>query len=164
MANMGNAVHGFLAAYSPDSAEKGRKEQLEMAEGLLARWGVLEALSAENLLEIGARFRKWVSAHWPEAVWHREWPVDQRLETGTVARGVADLILETKDGLVIVDHKAYVADRSEIKDLALEVGEQVQYYADASCGALERIILGMFVHFPMMGEILLVYSDVRNLA
>jgi hypothetical protein len=131
----------------------GRKEQLGMAEGLLARWGIRDALSSENLLEIGDQFRKWVSAHWPEAKWHREWPVDQWLETGTVARGVADLILETKDGLIIIDHKAYAADRSKIKDLALEVGKQLQYYADGSSGALGKNILGMFVHFPMMGEI-----------
>jgi ATP-dependent helicase/nuclease subunit A len=150
MMKMGNAVHGFLAAYGPRTS---RADHIEMAEGLLARWGVKDALSPEDLLEIGDRLRSWISAHWPEAVWHREWPVDQRLESGTIARGVADLILETKDGLVIVDHKAYVADRSEARDLALKVGEQVQYYADGTGTALGKKIVGMFVHFPMLGEI-----------
>jgi len=149
MMNMGSAVHGFLAADDPKIA---RAERVEMAAGLLKRWGVEAALSPEDLLEIGDRLRRWADGKWPGAKWHREWPIFRKLESGTIVRGVADLILETPEGLVVIDHKCYPGKVAEARELALADAPQVQVYADAVQLAMGKPILAMGIHLPLIGS------------
>ena len=150
MMNMGSAVHGFLAADSPDYA---KSDRLEMAEGLLRRWGVEPALKPDDLLEISDRLHNWVAAKWPNAIWHREWPTMMRLDSGSVAHGVADLILETPDDLVIIDHKAYPGTPADACDLALSAAEQVQVYSDAHKKSYTKPSNDTYIHLALIGVI-----------
>jgi ATP-dependent helicase/nuclease subunit A len=148
MMNMGSAVHGFLAA---DRLECAKDERLAMADGLLTRWGVDAALKPEDLLEISDRLYKWADGKWPGSKWHREWPTFQKLETGSVTRGVTDLIIETPEGLIIIDHKAYPGRASDARDFALADAEQVQAYANAVNLAAAKPIIAMYIHLPLIG-------------
>lgn len=148
MMNMGSAVHGFLAADSPVYA---KVDRLEMADELLKRWGVDAALKPEDMVEISVRLYKWANGKWPGAKWHREWPTFQRLETGSIARGVTDLIIETPEGLVIIDHKSYPGSISQAKEFALDNAEQVQIYGDAVQLAKGKNIQALYIHLPLIG-------------
>ncbi len=148
--DMGSSVHGFIAA---DSPEYEAAERLKMAEELLARWKVAGALTPADLVEISDRLRKWAQAKWPKAKWHREWPICQRLETGSITNGIADLILETPDGLVIIDHKSYPGVPGDAAEYAVEDAPQVQVYADTAALATGKPILGMYIHFPLIGAL-----------
>ncbi len=136
---MGSAVHGFIAADSPEYAASDR---LKMAEGLLARWNVELALAPADLVEISDRLRRWAGAKWPRAKWHREWPVQQRLDAGSITNGVADLILETDEGIVIVDHKAYPGKPAKAREYAEGDAAQVQVYADIAADCDRQADLG----------------------
>jgi ATP-dependent exoDNAse (exonuclease V) beta subunit len=148
MMNLGSAVHGFLAADSPEYPEADR---LEMADGLIKRWGVDAALNPERLLAISDRLHKWADSRWPGAKWHREWHTFQRLEAGSIAHGVTDLFIETPDGLIIIDHKAYPGNVNEAKEFALGCAEQLQVYTEGVIYALNPANKKMFIHFPLIG-------------
>ena len=85
--------------------------------------------------------------------WHREWPTYQRLDMGSIASGIADLILETPDGRVIIDHKAYGGVPGDAAEYALGDAPQVQVYADTATKATGKPILGMYIHFPLIGAL-----------
>jgi ATP-dependent exoDNAse (exonuclease V) beta subunit len=148
--DMGSAVHGFIAA---DNPEYEPKDRLKLAEDILARWKVTPALTPADLVEISDRLRRWAGAKWPKAKWHREWPTYQRLDTGSIASGIADLILETPDGLIIIDHKAYGGVPGDAAEYALGDAPQVQVYADTAALATGKPILGMYIHFPLIGAL-----------
>lgn len=154
MMNLGNAVHGFLAADSPDYL---KADRLEMANGLLKRWGVEAALKPEDLLEISDRLHEWADAKWPGAKWHREWPTFQHLDSDSITRGVADLIIETPDGIIVIDHKAYPGSVSEAKEFALSAATQVQVYADSILKRSGKDRIESFIHFPIIGAAVLIY-------
>jgi hypothetical protein len=150
MKDMGGAVHAFLAA---DYPEYTADERLRMAAEILARWRISPALTPADLMEIGDRLRKWASAKWPKAKWHKECPIFQRLDAGSITSGVTDLILETPEGLVVIDHKAYPGVPGDAAAYALGDAVQVQVYADTATKATGKPILGMYIHFPLIGAL-----------
>jgi ATP-dependent exoDNAse (exonuclease V) beta subunit len=146
--HLGSAIHGFLAADGPDLL---LADRLEMAQGLLKRWDVASSLAPEDLIMMSDRLRKWANNRWPDARWCREWPTLQRLPTGSEVHRIADLILMTPDGLVVIDHKAYTGGPEDARQFALDCAEQVQAYADAIGEALGKDGTKMYVHLPLMG-------------
>jgi len=151
MINVGSAIHGFLAA---DRKEYPKEARLEMADGLLKRWGVVKALKADDLLEISDRLTKWVSSKWPSAKWHREQPIYQRLDPGSVSYGVSDLILETIEGVVIIDHKAYPGNIGRSKEFALLHVGQIQTYANSVFLARGSNAIHKYIHLSLISTMI----------
>lgn len=144
-AALGDAMHGFIAA---DVEGLSADERSAMARGLLARWGV-EAITVDDLVRVTTAFRSWVKDRHGDAVWHREVPVYHRLASGTVAHGIIDLLLETPDGCVVVDHKSALSpDVSQV----LEFAPQVRVYVEA-LRAAGKLVVGAYVHAPFGGWI-----------
>lgn len=139
---VGEAVHTFLAAGRAD---------LELASECLARWGVAEVLSAADLVGMSARFTAWVESRWPGAVWHRELPLSHRLSDGSLVLGVADLVLETRDGLVLVDHKTFPGGREQAVEAARGYAGQLGAYASACEAALGRPVGERWIHLGLSG-------------
>lgn len=154
---VGNAIHGFLAADRPEMEDSARRE---LADAILARWKVSDALTSESVLQASDNLRKWISANWPAATWHREWPVMMRLEIGTVLRGVSDLVLETDDGFVVIDHKSFPGSREQAVEKASGFAGQINAYADAVAAATGKPVLARFIHMPVTGLVLPVGEDV----
>ena len=104
---LGNAVHGFFAA---DVEDLTTTERMACASRLIEGWRVQQSLRPESLLEAGDRLRRWVARRWPSARWHREIPIEGAVPTEHGERwlsGIIDLLIDTGDGVVIVDHKSY---------------------------------------------------------
>lgn len=143
---LGQAVHGFLAA---DREDLSSDERRELAVGLMARWGVAGSLRPEEVAEIGRRLSAWIDARWTGARLRREWPVAHLQSDGALLRGIADLVLEVNDGLVLVDHKCHP------KELALAQvpghAGQLSAYVGALEAATGRRVLACYVHLPLAG-------------
>ena len=110
-----------------------RESRLARAERLLAEQEVLGVLRPEALLNAGNQLRVWVDATWPGATWHREVPVSAVVagEGGGARRvvGTIDLVLITKEGAVIVDHKSYPGSPSTWSAKARAFVPQMAAYA-----------------------------------
>ncbi|MCC6849657.1 MAG: UvrD-helicase domain-containing protein [Deltaproteobacteria bacterium] len=150
MQRLGEALHGFLAADRPTLGERDRRE---MAKGLLERWGVETALRPDDLLAASDRLRWWVEARFPNAVWHREWPLQHRRENGTIVRGTADLVVEHAGGFAVIDHKSFPGTTEQAALRAVRYSGQLAAYAAAVTAARGRPVTGCFVHMPVLGAI-----------
>jgi ATP-dependent helicase/nuclease subunit A len=145
---IGNAVHAFLAA---DVPERTREERLALAKRLLTAAELGELLSPEALLQSSDQLRAWVVRRWPGAVWRREYPIRATVDSPVGARrvhGTIDLLLETPDGVVIVDHKSFLGEAPRWPKKAGEFASQLAAYAWVMRAAGKRV-LGSYVHFAV---------------
>lgn len=151
MQAVGDAIHGFLAA--DEGANPAARR--ELARRMLDAHDVTVALAPETLLAAADALRAWADARWPGATWHREWPLRARLEE-TPPRllvGEADLVLESPDGFVLVDHKSFPGGAAERdRRLVEEYAPQLAWYARVLERALGKPLLGAFIHFPLRAE------------
>ena len=148
--HLGEAVHGFLAADRPAALDD--ELRVVIAQRLLDAWGVAAAMSARHLLECSARMETWIHSTWPDATCHRELQMAARDAGATITRGVADLVLETSDGeLVIIDHKSYPGSPTDAVREAAGYGGQLNAYAHLAERAFGRPVTQAFVHMPIVG-------------
>lgn len=82
---------------------------------------------------------------------HREWPISLRLDNGQQVNGWIDLLLETEDGSVIVDHKSFPG-----RDPATRIGRyapQLRMYAQAMEAAEAGPVVAGLIHLPVLGKV-----------
>ena len=145
---LGTAIHAVFAAAYPGVP---RDRLKTVAERVLARYDVAHAVSAADLLEGYTRLERLIALNWPDARVHREWPVSIRLPNGQRAHGWIDLLLETDDGPVIIDHKTFPG-----RDAAERITRyvpQLSVYRQAIEAAGHGPVRGCFIHLPVLGEI-----------
>jgi hypothetical protein len=139
-----------LAADVPELDAQARNVR---AERLLAAGGLLGLLSPDTMTQAGDKLRIWLDARFPGAVWHREVPVTAAIPVSTGARrvkGTIDLLLETTNGVVLIDHKSYPGARDTWQAKATEFAPQLAAYAEALRLADKRV-LEMWIHFTVGG-------------
>ncbi len=145
---VGDAAHAFLAA---DVAGMVAEDRPELARRLLAASNLGGLLAPDALVRAGDQLRAWVESRWPGATWHRELPVTAGVRTTHGMRrvqGTIDLLIETPEGVVIIDHKSFPGGASQWAAKAEEFGPQLAAYAHALRLA-EKRVLGLFVHFTI---------------
>jgi ATP-dependent helicase/nuclease subunit A len=147
-AALGSAVHAFFAGDRP-----GLEGRLGLAEDLLARWGVQGSMRADALLAASDSLHAWAARRWPQAAWHREWPVRAREPNGTELTGYADLVLMDGDSFVVVDHKCLSGTREEALAGCAEYAGQLAAYADVIARATGRRLAGSFIHLVTQGAV-----------
>lgn len=149
---LGTAVHAFLAADVEGLAEA---ERLARAERLLAGALMTGVVRPRALLEASDALRAWVARRWTDATWRREVTIEAVVESAHGERrvsGVIDLLLETRDGRVVIDHKTFPgttesAWRARVKDFL----PQMAVYAEAVGSIADRPVIGCWVHLPLGG-------------
>jgi hypothetical protein len=147
MTAIGSGLHAVIAAelVNPD-----RPDAVKRASAILSSYGVDAFVAAEDAVAAGRRFRKAVAARFePERIL-TEYPVIEARGDGRIVRGWIDVLLETQDGWVIIDHKSSPRPRSEWAREVEEYSGQLAAYADA----VEHSglpVAGMFIHFPISG-------------
>jgi len=144
---LGDAIHAFFAADRPEFLPE---ERIALAKGCLERQKIPTALQPQELVQAADNLYRWANEIWPGAVWHREMPVFHRLENGQIMRGEADLVLETKDGFVLIDHKSKISDT---KSTANYEG-QLAIYAEALAVGLGKQCHGARIHLPLAGKLI----------
>ena len=149
---LGNAVHAFLAA---DVEGLAGERRVEIAEGLIAAAGLSGAVRPEAFVGAGDELRAWIGRRWPGARWYREMPIEGKvasLEGERRVIGVIDLLLETDEGWVVIDHKTFPATSEAAwrKKCGEFVPQLVAYGRLLEMGA-ERRVVGCWVHLPVGG-------------
>jgi ATP-dependent helicase/nuclease subunit A len=145
---VGDTVHAFLAA---DVTGLIVQQRLDVAGRLLGASNLEGLLAPEALVRAGDQLRVWVESRWPGATWHREVTVTAAVSTPHGTRrvqGTIDLLLETPDGVVIIDHKSFPGAASQWAAKVEEFAPQLAAYAHVLQAAGKRV-LGSFVHFTI---------------
>lgn len=160
--DLGDAVHAFLACDLPGLS---RDARLERAGRLLTGHGARGALAPESLLLASESFSAFVEQQLPGARWRREIPIEVRLGTEHGERlidGRIDLLLETDDRLVIVDHKSFPgASDAALRAKAGELAPQLAAYAHALAIARPGRRIDCWLHFVTAGAVVELSSAAR---
>ncbi|HEX3852841.1 MAG TPA: UvrD-helicase domain-containing protein [Polyangiaceae bacterium] len=158
--HVGTTLHAFLAADHPGLSSAAR---LNLAERILANADLDASFGASAIVDASNALRAFVKRRWPDAIWHREVPIQAMLDTKHGARrisGSIDLLLETAAGFVIIDHKSFPGRADQWAMKALEYAPQLLTYAKAVEMA-QRPVVGLFVHFTIGGGIAELVRDAR---
>ena len=156
---VGNAMHLFLGA----DLVRPASDRLGHAAAVLEAHGLSGALRAETCVEISDRLRVWQEEKYPGAGLFTEVPLLGAVETAAGPRtlmGYADLVLETSQGLVLVDHKCYPAGEDDhLREIAVGYAPQLLGYASLIEMATGKKLIATLIHFPFAGRIVEVEVD-----
>ncbi|MDW7657360.1 MAG: UvrD-helicase domain-containing protein [Bacillota bacterium] len=149
MDNLGSAVHAYLAV---DDVGLTDTAKLALARDILDRWGLLDAMDPADIVAAGQRLAEFIRQRYPEHKVYREWPMTLRNDKGQLLQGWIDLLLETPDGYVIIDHKDYPGPDAE--ERVKKYIPQMATYQSAVEQATGRPVIETLLHMPISGQIL----------
>ena len=112
------------------------------------------AVDPAATVQAAQRFISWVDLTFNPIAWHVEHPITHVLDTGQVAQGFIDLLIETKDGWVIIDHKATPRPRNEWRKIAEGYSGQLAMYKAAVEAASDLPVTGSWIHMPVGGGVI----------
>jgi ATP-dependent helicase/nuclease subunit A len=147
---LGEAFHGFLAADDPSLDSE---QRLEIARRLLKNWRT-DGLDPEEFLVAGDRLWDYILKRYGAgSIYHREWPVHLRVGEQKLS-GWIDLLVETKEGYVVVDHKSFPGSTDQWPEKAKEYAPQLLAYRKAVEEATGRPVLETCIHMFVLGLML----------
>ena len=148
---LGTALHACIALSVVDENQpitKGEAERLLLAHGLDGK------ISVDALLGQISGFRQWIGVRWPKHTMHPEIPVQATLSNGQVLNGRIDLLLDTPDGWILIDHKSNPQGASVWEKLAEKYAGQLEAYAGAVAQATGRPVIERWLFLPVSGHCL----------
>jgi ATP-dependent helicase/nuclease subunit A len=151
MGRVGDAVHAFLAADRPEHDEGAR---VAMAAGLLHRHGVAAHLDAAEVAASGMRLWRWLDETFAKPRLFREWPLAERLASGTVVGGTADLVARGAGGFALVDHKTFPGTLAAAIERLPRYSGQLATYARAITSATGIPVTSIWIHLPVLGTMI----------
>jgi len=147
----GTVVHDILAFSL--SQQPGTCDAASVAE-MLERHEMPGLCEAESIARQLGEFRRILSERWPDGTLHVEVPVEQLLPRAQVLKGQIDLVLETPEGWVIIDHKITMIGRTMWKAKALEYSGQLLEYKQALEAVTGKAVESCWINLFASGGLL----------
>ncbi len=148
MSALGNAIHACMAA---SFCDRDRPLAEDDVNRLLSSFGVAGFVATGDVLRQVSALHDWIVGRWPGAVPLAEHPVQCVLESGQVLNGRIDLLLDTADGWVLIDHKSSPLPAENWNRLANEYGAQLHAYKQAIERASNRPVCETWLCLPVAG-------------
>ena len=146
MSALGTAIHASLCLSFTDP---NCPLTLDEVQHLLQSHAVHEHVNANQVIAQQLALHAWIESRWPDAKAMAEYPVQQLLGSGQVLNGRIDLLLDTSDGWVLIDHKCNPAPHTQWERLAEEHAGQLDAYAQAIEEASGRPVLAAWLFLPV---------------
>lgn len=155
---VGDLMHAFLGI---DVLHKQPLVQrLELAERLRKQFNI-HCLSATNIVEASNRLQVYIAEHVTDIEHiYTEYPI-YIFQNGQKGKGWIDMLVETKAGWVIIDHKTFPGKQEASELKAISYKAQIEAYAKAIEEATNKPIIGVWIHMPIIGRI--VQFDLKSL-
>ncbi|MGI6412790.1 MAG: UvrD-helicase domain-containing protein [Syntrophomonadaceae bacterium] len=153
MEALGSAVHAYLALDYDGMTEE---QRMEVAQGILNRWSIETAVDPAELLAVGQKLTDFLNQQYPGCRIFKEWPISLRNDKNQLMQGWIDLLLETPDGYVIIDHKSYPGKNLDERNK--EYALQLKAYKEAVEKATGKRVIDTLLHLPVSGLVLKIPS------
>jgi ATP-dependent helicase/nuclease subunit A len=141
-AELGSGLHAVIA-----TSLMGQKN----TEGVLKYHGLSETISVKTADECTNRLINTINDKFQPINYSVEYPIKYISETGQIVSGWIDLLLETENGLILIDHKASPRTRSDWEEIALNYSGQLTSYVEGLSKIHEKSVIGRWIHFAVMG-------------
>jgi ATP-dependent helicase/nuclease subunit A len=141
-AELGSGLHAVIA-----TSLMGQKN----TESVLKYHGLSETISVETADECSQRLIKIINNKFKPINFSVEYPIRYISETRQIVSGWIDLLLETENGLILIDHKASPRTRSDWEKIALNYSGQLNSYVEGLSKIHKKPVIGRWIHFAVMG-------------
>lgn len=146
---LGLALHNFIAV---DHAGKNALEKrISLLQGLLARHGVSGAVVPADMLGNCDGFYSFIAGLKPIRIL-TEWPMQMKIGEQLMV-GTADMLFDTPEGWIVVDHKSYAGPPSSWAKEAEGYAGQLKAYSEALKLATGRPVVGAYINFVVGGGV-----------
>jgi len=146
---LGNAIHLCIA----HAGVAGEVRDADV-ERILSVWRVAHAVDKTAVVAQLRAFFEWLQQRWPGSTIRVEVPVEANRPDGTRLRGRIDMLLDTPDGWVLIDHKSNPSGTRHDDALAQEHGPQLAAYAQAIEQCTGRLVKERWLYLPVSGRAL----------
>jgi hypothetical protein len=147
---LGQALHDFMAVDDGDLMTPA--ERVAVLQGILSRYKLTGVAEAGAIIRQCDALYAFLKERYGATRIVREWPVIQRLGKQTL-NGTVDMIADTPEGWVVVDHKIFPRGKESWKEEAASHAAQLNAYEGAIVGATGRNVIAAFIHFLIGGGI-----------
>lgn len=148
MALLGSAIHACLAL---SFTQPGVPITTDEVERLLKGHGVDDCVHASHIVRQAEKLHGWIRERWPDAVAFAEYPVEQLMGSGQQMRGRMDLLLNTKNGWVLIDHKSSQLAAEHWGQLAEDYQAQLRAYSSAVHQSTGSPVIEAWLFLPVAG-------------
>jgi len=145
---VGLALHQLLAA---EIVNPRHRDALAAAKKIIANHGIAENIDPKAAVRYAQHFCGYVKKIFRPRRILGEYPVMQVMDNGQLVKGWIDVLLETDDGWLIVDHKLSARPESELQAEALKYAGQLLAYKNAVEAATSKKVASCRIHFPLAG-------------
>jgi len=101
----------------------------------------------------------WISTTWPGSEVCAEYPVSSILDNGQRVVGRIDLLIQTADGLVVMDHKLAGKNEGGTEEIVANWAPQLALYATAISRASGKPPAESWVNLPLEGRVVRVGGE-----
>jgi ATP-dependent exoDNAse (exonuclease V) beta subunit len=148
MDRVGTALHDVFAADLGGGLVDNREAK---ACALLKRYQLAEHIEAAEVLACSSSLREWLEKTFVMDALYPEWPIRTVLDSGQRVQGWVDLLIDTADGWVLVDHKSFPGKKEHWEKHALEYAGQLDLYRRAVEQATGKPVRSQWIHFCIGG-------------
>lgn len=149
-AELGTAIHACIAAAVSDIANLNPS----LIQTLFRSNGVEDSVKSELILNQIGTFLEWCDTRYPNSSILVEHPVEMVMENGQWVIGQVDMLLDTPDGLVLIDHKASTKPDEAFPDLAASYSGQLAMYGKAIEAATQRRVKEYWLNLPLKNKLI----------
>ena len=141
-ATLGSALHAVIATTIVGQQATSR---------ILLDYGVHEVISIEAADACCSRLIEALQDNFSPTALYTEYPLTYTTPSGQVMTGWIDLLVETEEGLIVIDHKASPRGRSEWEEIALSYSGQLDAYAEGLQTCSSKPVISKWIHFAVSG-------------
>ena len=154
-ADLGDALHAIFAA---EFVNPGHARRLETIQRILLGYQLCDHLKSEDVLQMVDRFRTSLEQQFQPKQVLVEIPIATTNEMGQRIEGFIDMLVETSNGWILIDHKSFPGKRSEWSTEAVSYSGQLALYREA-LNKLKLPVVSMWIHFAVGGGLVGVQLD-----
>lgn len=122
----GTFIHRVFCAYNPAMKESQVKDLISR---LAVCYGINSAKIQEELLFRLREFYKWIDTEYKPTKIYKELPLMME-SNGQLVDGIADMILENDNEVILIDYKTFTGDKAAMQFKAKEFTGQLKLYMD----------------------------------
>ena len=148
-ATLGSAIHAVIATtvMGQDATER-----------VLVDHQVQNNISTTSANLCAERLLEAISSRFEPTDYAVEYPLHYTADSGQLVSGWIDILVETSEGFILIDHKASPRAQSDWHDIALSYSGQLTAYADGIEQATGKPVISQWIHFAVTGGLVQVKS------
>ena len=123
----------------------------QSAERVLEDHEIQKSVSAETSNVATTRLIDTITKQFNPINYYVEYPIHYTTDEGQVVSGWIDLLVETEEGFILIDHKASPRARSDWEEIALGYSGQLEAYAKGITRVTGKPVIGRWIHFAVTG-------------